>query len=123
MRFINTLTHGALDYGSALVLIILPFILGIGGTAAGWTLLIAGLLVLGASALTRYELGLVRVLPMPVHLAGDALVGVFLIASPWLFGFADEIVWPHLVFGIAEIGAALTTRTHSPVESPSARPA
>jgi hypothetical protein len=31
---------------------------------------------------------------------------VFLLASPWLFGFADRIAWPHVLFGLIEIGPA-----------------
>jgi hypothetical protein len=46
---------------------------------------------------------------MRTHLMIDLFSGIFLAASPWLFGFADEIYLPHLVLGIAEIGAALTT--------------
>ena len=31
--------------------------------------------------------------------------------SPWLFGFADRVLWPRLIVGLWEIGAGLTTRT------------
>jgi hypothetical protein len=46
-----------------------------------------------------------------VHLLLDAASGLLLAVSPWLFGFADRVFWPHLVIGLVEIGAALTTRT------------
>lgn len=68
-----------------------------------------GLLMLGQSMLTKYEWGVLRVIPVPVHLAMDAMVGLFLAASPWLFGFADYIWWPHVLLGVGEIMAAMTT--------------
>jgi hypothetical protein len=63
------------------------------------------------SVLTDYELSLARVIPMPVHLAADAGGGLLLAASPWLFGFADRVTWPHVILGLLEVGAALMTRT------------
>jgi hypothetical protein len=48
---------------------------------------------------------------MRAHLAMDGLSGALFLVSPWLFGFADRVWVPHLVFGLFEIGAALTTRT------------
>jgi hypothetical protein len=36
--------------------------------------------------------------------------GILLAASPWIFGFADTVYLPHLILGIAEIGAALMTQ-------------
>jgi hypothetical protein len=41
----------------------------------------------------------------------DVASGALLALSPWLFGFADRVFWPHLIVGIMEIGAGLTTRT------------
>jgi hypothetical protein len=63
------------------------------------------------SLLTRYELGVVKAISMPVHLGLDVMGGIFLAASPWLFGFADFIWWPHVVFGVLEIVVGLTTKT------------
>jgi hypothetical protein len=38
------------------------------------------------SALTDYELGLARFIPMPTHLFLDGLSGAFLVVSPWVLG-------------------------------------
>ena len=52
---------------------------------------------------------------MPVHLALDAASGALLASSPWLFGFARNGTryWlPHVLVGVQEILAAVTTKTH-----------
>jgi hypothetical protein len=59
---------------------------------------------------TDYELGISKGISMGTHLTLDLMSGVLLAASPWLFGFADDVYVPHLVLGIFEIGAALMTR-------------
>lgn len=101
-----------LDYGVGALLIVVPYLLGFAdGTAAQWVPQALGLLAIGGALLTDYELGAVRVIPMPLHLGIDIASGALLALSPWLFGFSDRVLWPHLVLGIMEIGAGLTTRT------------
>ena len=112
MRFISTRTHGVLDYVVGALLIVVPYVLGFAdGTAAQWVPQALGLVAIGGALLTDFELGVVRVIPMPVHLMIDIGSGALLALSPWLFGFSDRVFWPHLVVGIMEIGAGLTTRT------------
>lgn len=114
MRFIETKTHGYLDYIVGILLLILPALMG-------WDLNEAQSIVpmaLGAgvivySLMTAYELGAAKVISMSTHLTIDFISGVFLAASPWIFNF-DEIVYlPHLIVGILEIGAALMTKTQT----------
>lgn len=112
MRFIPTRTHGVLDYVVGALLIVVPYVLGFAdGTAAQWVPQFLGLVAIGGAMLTDYELGVMRAIPMPVHLGIDIASGVLLALSPWLFGFSDRVFWPHLLVGVMEIGAGLTTRT------------
>jgi hypothetical protein len=67
--------------------------------------------MLGLSAMTAYEAGLVRTIPMTAHLAVDAIMGVLLALSPWLFGFTDQVWVPFVILGIGELGAAIMTET------------
>ncbi|WP_372619997.1 SPW repeat protein [Falsiroseomonas sp.] len=114
MRFISTRTHGVIDYLMGALLIVAPYILGFAdGTAAQWIPQIVGAALIGAALLTDYELGVARMIPMPVHLFLDVAAGALLAVSPWLFGFADRVFWPHLIFGLLEIGAGLMTQTRS----------
>ena len=113
MRFMTTRMHGMADYLVGIILILAPYVLGFAdGSAAQWVPQILGVGAIVYSLLTDYELGAMRVIPMPVHLGLDFASGLLLLASPWLFGFADRIAWPHVLFGLIEIGASLTTQTH-----------
>ena len=112
MRFISTRAHGVIDYLMGALLIVAPYLLDFAdGTAAQWVLQIVGAALIGASLLTDYELGIMRMIPMPIHLGLDVAAGLLLVVSPWLFGFADRIWLPHVIFGLAEIGVGLMTRT------------
>jgi hypothetical protein len=120
---ISTRVHGIIDYVVAAILILAPFVLGFSdGTAAQAVPLAIAVLTIIMSLLTRYELAVVRVIPMVGHLAVDVLAGIVLLASPWLFNFADRIWWPHVVFGIAYIVIPLLTARKSPLETAAASP-
>ena len=102
-----------MDYAMGLLLIAAPWLFGFAdGGAETWVPVVLGLGAIGYSLFTDYELGLVRTLPMPTHLMLDLLSGALLAASPWLFGFADEVWTPHLILGLVEIGTALMTQRH-----------
>ena len=110
---IPTRVHGIIDYVVGALLILAPYLLGFAdGTAAQWTPIILGVLVLVSSLMTRYELSVAKIIPMPVHLGLDIASGVLLLASPWLFGFADRVWLPHVVVGAAEIVIAALTQRH-----------
>ena len=104
MRFIPTRVHGVLDYVTAGVLIAAPSMLGFRKNGMQtWLPIALGVGTIGYSLLTDYELGLFKIIPMPMHLVLDAANGALLAASPWLFGFAEEISAPHLGLGLFEI--------------------
>jgi hypothetical protein len=112
MRFVPTRAHGVLDYTVGVLLITAPFLFAFQHTGlAAWLFIALGAGAIVYSFFTDYELGMVRVIPMPVHLMLDAGSGVLLAVSPWLFGFADQVWVPHLLFGLFEVGASLTSRT------------
>jgi hypothetical protein len=118
MRVIPTRTHGILDYLLGAILIVAPWLLGFAdGGPEQWVPVILGAGVILYSLLTRYELGVARVIPMATHLGLDIVGGALLAASPWLFGFADDVWVPHLVLGLIEIGTALMTQKTPEFES------
>jgi hypothetical protein len=114
MQFIPNRIHGVIDYLTAGLLILAPWLFGFAnGGAAQWVPIILGIVIAAYSLMTDYELSVAKSISMPIHLGLDIGGGILLAASPWLFGFADVIVWPHLVVGIMEIGVAACTRRRS----------
>lgn len=110
MQMIPTRVHGILDYLIGILLIIAPWLFGFAnGGPAQWVPVLLGAFVILYSLLTDYELGAARMISMPVHLGLDIAGGLLLAVSPWLFGFATVIVWPHLLVGIVEIIVAACT--------------
>lgn len=113
MRFIPTRVRGYIDYLMAVVLIISPWLFGFDDVeSAKWVPIVLGIGLIVYSLPTNYELGMTHLIPLPIHLGLDILSGIVLAVSPWLFGFADDIWWPHLILGLIEIGAGLLTQTH-----------
>lgn len=83
--------HGALDYSYAAAIAASPNLFGFSDAPTPTLLMrILGGSVLLTSLCTRYELGLIKVLPFKLHLAGDALSGLFAIAAPFLLGFSGN---------------------------------
>jgi hypothetical protein len=93
------------------LLIVAPPVLGFAdGGPAQWTAQMVGALTIIVSLLTDYPLGARRLVPFRIHLVLDVAMGVLLAASPWLFGFAERIWWPHMLVGIIYIVAPFLTR-------------
>ena len=102
--------HGILDYTVGAFIAASPWILRFAkGGAETMVPLAAGKGAVVYSLLTDYEWGVKKVIPMRTHLMLDLASGVFLAASPWLFGFSKKVYLPHLIMGLFEIGASLIT--------------
>lgn len=117
---ITTKTHGVIDYLTGALLIAAPYLFGFanGGTAEILPQLIGAAIIL-MSLITRYELSAAKLIPLKVHLGTDIAAGILLAASPWLFGFAELIWWPHLLVGLMEIVVASITRGTEDANIPS----
>lgn len=101
-----------MDYIVGAWLIAMPWVLGFNNNgAATWVPVINGIAAFIYSLLTDYEMGIARAISMRTHLTIDLLSGIVLAASPWIFGFANDVFVAHLVMGIFEIGASLMTKT------------
>jgi len=112
LQLLSTWIHGVVDYLTGALLILAPFVLGFNtGGPEQWVPIVLGVTAVLYSLATRYELGLYPIISMPIHLLLDAGSGVFLAASPWLFGFSDQITWPHVVVGLFEVMMSVITQT------------
>lgn len=118
MRFIPTSIHAAVDHVVGPALVIAPTILRIGRTSPeGIVAQAVGGAEAAYSNLTDYELSVKKIVPMPIHLALDAVGGATLAIVPQLTGARrrGKAHWlPHLVIGAMEIGMAALTKTEAP---------
>jgi len=108
---ISTRVHGVIDYMTAGMLFTLPRVMGwsrnvtrlldmAGGSAAGY------------SMFTKYEMGVVKALPMKAHLTMDAMSGAALIGAAAIMDEEDDEVRMTVAgIGLFEIAMSLLTRT------------
>jgi hypothetical protein len=116
IKFINSKAHGCLDYLVGAALIALPWVAGFAdSTAATRVPVLLGVAAIVYSFVTRYELGVIRILPFRGHLMLDVVHALLLGSSPWLFHFADHVWAPHLVGGILEAAVVLCSQPFTSV--------
>ena len=104
--------HGAIEYVAAIAFIVVPLLLDYDSEAAVATSIIVGIVILIAAASTEGPTSLVNQIPIAAHVVLDYLLAVFLIAAPFLFGFADESA-PLIFFialGITHLLLTIATR-------------
>lgn len=111
MKIIPVMVHGVLDYVTAAVLAVLPRWLGWNSNV---TRLLTTLSVFTViySLLTRYPLGLWKVIPFKGHLLIDALNGIALSTSPaWLPEGKGRPRAALVALGLFEVVAPLLSKT------------
>ena len=111
VRLLPAWLHAVADYAVGLSLIIVAVVAGGPGKAVA-TGVVVGAVVLAVSMLTKYPLGVLKVLPFTVHSAGDYLAAALLIASPFALNFNDTatgLTAFYIVAGIAVLAVSLIT--------------
>ncbi|MBD1422150.1 SPW repeat domain-containing protein [Sphingobacterium chuzhouense] len=110
-KLIPTHWHAFMDYILSIVLLSSPWLSTFHQVeAAKITSLCSGGLIALLSILTANEGGIVRLVPMRIHLIMDFLLGIFLILSPFLFGFSNDTYLFHIFIGFVVLGSALFTK-------------
>ena len=89
MKVLSPTIHGVLDYGLALLFLLAPGLLDFPPPAATAAYVI-GVVYIIASLVTRYPLGVVKLLPFPAHGVIESLMALSWIVLPWLLGFAEH---------------------------------
>jgi hypothetical protein len=86
-RPIDSTLHGLTDYQVGTTLMtIFPKLAGIEGTDSATQIRISGAAHVAYSTVTRYPLGIVKLLPYKAHLALDAVGAIALAATPFVTG-------------------------------------
>jgi hypothetical protein len=129
VRFLPAWFHAIADYAVGALLIIVAASVG-GSSGAVGTGIVVGATVLAVSMLTRYPLGVVKVLPFPVHSAGDYLAAGLLLLAPWALNFSSGdtgLTAFYIAAGAAVLFVSLVTnyqyspkRSWAPVAHPQA---
>lgn len=114
MNLISTKLHGVIDYPFSVFLIVSPWVFNYdyGTSAALWVPVLLGGMSLIVSICTNYEMGLFKLLDMRMHLLWDAMTGITLALSPWVFYFYDIVAKPHLLLGSASLLITLLSRRY-----------
>ena len=104
--------HGLIEYAAGIVFIGAPFVLVFQSAAATAVSIVLGVAVLVVAAASVGPTSIVSQIPLAVHVVLDYILAVFLIAAPFLFGFADETT-PlafFIVLGVAHLLITIGTR-------------
>ncbi|MBS0644956.1 MAG: hypothetical protein JSS43_34230 [Proteobacteria bacterium] len=109
---VSTRRHGALDYGLGIVLMALPYLGGFANRGfAEWLPVLIGLGLITYSLFTDYERGMMRVIPLSLHLQADLAAGLLLVVTGILAvpGFGSAlmlIVLGAVLAGLSQVTAA-----------------
>ena len=125
VRLLPAWFHAIADYAVGALLVVVAIVAG-GSAGATATGVVVGLTVLAVSMLTKYPLGVAKVLPFPVHSAGDYLAATLLVVAPFALNFHSGdsgLTAFYIVMGIAVLAVSLITNyQYSPKRNPQAIP-
>ena|SRR5689334_571884 len=125
VRLLPAWFHAIADYAVGALLVIVGLAVS-GSAGAKATGIVVGLTVLGVSMLTKYPLGVAKVLPFTVHSAGDYLAATLLVVAPFALHFHSGdagLTAFYIVAGIAVLAVSLITNyQYSPKRTAQAVP-
>src|SRR5215207_3415615 len=110
-KLIPAAIHALGDYAAGIVLVIIGLAADGPGSARATGIVVGAALIVG-SLFTRYPLGLVRVIPFPIHSAADYLGSLVLIVAPFVFDFWDDnkgVSAAYIIIGVVVILLSLVT--------------
>lgn len=112
MKVLKPLPHAVVDYAMAGALMASPWLFGFSRNRKATANAVAsGAAVLGLSLMTRYPLGVLKVIPFPIHGIIETVAAVMTAAAPWTLGFArdERAKLTHLVSGLGTLAVVAVT--------------
>jgi hypothetical protein len=99
---INSTIHGVIDYVVVLFLLLSPTLFSLPSITAKFTYVLAAI-HFTLTMLTKFELGLVKIIPLKIHGFVELFVSIALIAIPFYFGNIEGKIAQnfYIGFGIA----------------------
>jgi hypothetical protein len=106
--------HGLLEYGLAVLFIASSSLFSFDSDGAKVLSVLIGAMLLVIGGLTDTPTALVRRLPLDSHIVLDYVLGLFAVASPFVFGFTDDnaALAFFLIAGIGHVLLTVMTRFH-----------
>ena len=86
LRSLGATSHGIIDYAMVIILAAGPSVAGFTGKQALFCYLLAAVHLV-MTLLTRFPLGVKKIIGFPLHGAIEALVSILLILLPWMADF------------------------------------
>jgi hypothetical protein len=117
MKFITPNVHGFLDLLGVVFLLLSPGIWGFAGLLATFTYCLAGLHLL-LTLLTQFNVGLIKLIPFPVHAAIEFLFAIILLILAYtLFNHEVKGKLFYIIFGTVVLLTWLFTDYRKAVSS------
>jgi hypothetical protein len=107
--------HGVVEYGVGALSIVAPFLFSFDSDIATAVSILLGAAIIVMGFSTEAPTGITRSLPIASHVVLDYVVSLFLLVSPFVFGFTDkrnETAY-FIVLGIGFLLLTVSTRYRS----------
>lgn len=111
MKILSPTVHGALDYVVVLLFALAPTLFGFTGVPATLSYVLAGVHLL-MTLCTKFPMGVIKLVPFPIHGMVEVAVVLGLVAAPWLFGFSGVLVARNFYLGAAALIAVVVALTN-----------
>lgn len=116
---ISRMQHGIADWLLVPALVALPYLAGFANEGNPRNLAwICSVTVLLATACTRAEWGVFRIMPYRIHLMLDASLGVMLLTSPYVLGFTAVPIARNIFMVLGVLLVVASTLLSRPEEMP-----
>lgn len=112
MKLLKPLPHAIIDYAWAGTMIAAPWLFGFRkNKKATLHAVSSGAAILGLSLMTRYPLGVAKLIPFKVHGVIEATAGAMTAGAPWMLGFARNrnATLTHLISGLGTLAVVAVT--------------
>jgi hypothetical protein len=118
MRLLSPTVHGYIDYFVVILFACAPMLFGFAGVPATLCYVLAAV-HLTMTLLTAFPLGVLKVVPFPIHGAIEAVVVLALAVFPWLLGFAEvHAARNFFLFSAAAIAIVVALTNYRAAELP-----
>jgi hypothetical protein len=108
--------HGLIEYAGGALTVVAPFAFNFDSDLATAIAVIIGTGVIVLGLATQAPTGVFRTVPLDSHIVLDYVLGLVLVASPFVFGFTDDetALAYFLIVGVGYLALTVLTRFRKP---------